>query len=202
MKIIVIGATGTIGTAVADALASRHEVVRASRSSHPSVDIDDVASVAAFFDQIDQVDAVVVCAPSVSTAMRARAPVAHLTDAQLDFAVRRLMSQVKLVRAAIPGVRDGGSITLTTGQLATHPIPGTSALTMAGAGLEGFIRAAALDMPRKLRLNSVSPGWIKETMEQFGMDSAQGMPARELAGFYVAVVEGTMTGTVIDPTAP
>ena len=201
MKIIVIGATGTIGTAVADALASRHEVVRASRSGQPSVDIDDVASVTALFDRIGQVDGVVVCAPSVSTAMRARAPVAQLTDAQLDFAVQRLMSQVRLVRAAIPGVRDGGSVTLTTGQLATRPLPGTSALTMAGAGLEGFIRAAALDMPRKLRLNSVSPGWIKETMERAGLDSAQGMPSRELADFYVAAVEGTMTGAIIDPTA-
>jgi NAD(P)-dependent dehydrogenase (short-subunit alcohol dehydrogenase family) len=104
------------------------------------------------------------------------------------------------VRAAMLRVRDGGSITLTTGQLATHPMPGASALTMAGAALEGFIRAAALDMPRRLRINSVSPGWIKETMEQAGLDSAQGMPARQLADFYVVAVEGTMTGTVIDPS--
>jgi NAD(P)-dependent dehydrogenase (short-subunit alcohol dehydrogenase family) len=201
MKIIVIGATGTIGAAVADGLATRHEVVRASRSGQPSVDIDDLESVTALFDRIGDVDGVVVCAPSVGSAMAARRPLAQLTDAQFNVAVQRLMSQVRLVRAAMPRVRDGGSITLTTGQLATHPMPGTTALTMAGAGLEGFIRAAALDMPRRLRINSVSPGWIKETMEQAGLDSAPGMPARQLADFYVAAVEGTMTGTVIDPTA-
>ena len=64
MRIVVIGATGTIGKAVADALAVRHDVVRASRSGQPSVDIQDVASVSALFDQIQPVDAVVLCAPS------------------------------------------------------------------------------------------------------------------------------------------
>jgi NAD(P)-dependent dehydrogenase (short-subunit alcohol dehydrogenase family) len=201
MKIVVIGATGTIGKAVADALATRHDVVRASRNGQQSVDIEDAASVMALFDSLEHVDGVVVCAPSVGTAMMARAPVEQLTGAQFEVAVRRLMTQVQLVVAAIPRVRDGGSITLTTGQLATRPMPGTSALTMAGAGLEGFIRAAALDMPRKLRLNGVSPGWIKETMEQVGLDSTLGMPARRLADFYVTAVEGTMTATIIDPTA-
>jgi hypothetical protein len=40
MRILVIGATGTIGRAVVDALAPRHEIVRISRSSTPiTVDI-------------------------------------------------------------------------------------------------------------------------------------------------------------------
>jgi hypothetical protein len=38
-------------------------------------------------------------------------------------------------------------------------------------------------------------------MERLGMDSTPGMPARTLAGYYVSAVEGTMTGTIIDPTA-
>jgi hypothetical protein len=91
MKIIVIGATGTIGTAIADVLASRHEVVRAPRRGQPPVDIDDAASVTALFEQIEDVDGVVVCAPSVRTAMIARAPLAELTHARLDVAVQRLM---------------------------------------------------------------------------------------------------------------
>ncbi len=201
MKIVVIGATGTIGNAVADALAARHDVIRASRSGAARVDIEDPAALTALFDEVPHVDAVVCCAPSATSAMAARGSFGQLTDAQFQLAVDRLMTQVRLVRKAMPHVRDGGSITLTTGALATRPLPGTSALTLASAGLEGFIRAAALDMPRGVRLNAVSPGWVRETLEQIGMDGTPGMPARILAGSYVAAVEGKMTGTIIDPTA-
>ncbi|MFG1998170.1 hypothetical protein ACGFNU_03360 [Spirillospora sp. NPDC048911] len=43
MKIIVIGATGTIGSAVAGLLEKEHEVVRASRRGPVTVDLDDTA---------------------------------------------------------------------------------------------------------------------------------------------------------------
>ena len=60
MKVIVIGATGTIGKAVADALAKHgHEVVRASRKSAVKVDIEDAATLSALFAQTRDVDAVV-----------------------------------------------------------------------------------------------------------------------------------------------
>lgn len=198
MKIIVIGATGTIGRAVADALAARHEVIRASRSGEARVDIEDAASVAALFDEVEKTDALVVCAANPA---RAFGPLDQLRDEQLELVTRLMIAQVKLVRMGLTHLRDGGSITLTTGALATRPRPGTSVLTMAGAGLEGFVRAAALEMPRGLRINAVSPGFVKETMEQRGMDSAAGMPAETLAGHYVSAVEGTMSGTIIDPTA-
>jgi NAD(P)-dependent dehydrogenase (short-subunit alcohol dehydrogenase family) len=199
MKIVVLGATGIIGTAVADALAARHEVIRASRKSELTVDIQDPKSVTALFEKIGAVDAVVSCAGEVGGG--AFAPFDQLTDEQLQHATRRLTNGVSLVRTCIGRVRDGGSITVTTGQLATRPLPGTSALAMAAAGMEGFVRAAALEMPRKTRLNSVSPGWVKETMVKFGMDSTPGMPAKTLAEFYVLVVEGNMNGTIVDPTA-
>jgi len=68
MRIIVIGATGTIGTAVATALEKRHEVVRASRNGSPSVDIEDTASIAALLAATGPVDAVVCCAASARMA--------------------------------------------------------------------------------------------------------------------------------------
>ena len=43
MKVVVIGASGTIGKAVAAALAPRHEVIAASRKSGEQVDLADRA---------------------------------------------------------------------------------------------------------------------------------------------------------------
>lgn len=198
MKIVVIGATGTIGKAVADALATRHEVIRAARKGDVRVDIEDPTSLAALFDTVGDIDAVVACAGEVGGLF---GPLDDLSEAQLQRALRFMTNAFHVVRTSARRVRDGGSITVTTGQLATQPQPGTAALTMAGAGTEGFVRAAALEMPRGVRLNSVSPGWIKETMEKMGMDSAIGMPANKLAEYYVRAVEGTMNGTIIDPTS-
>ncbi len=202
MKIVVIGATGVIGSAVADVLAGRHEVVRASRTSATRVDVEDPASLERLFADVEAIDAVVSCATGTPERwQRMFGPLEQLAEDHLQIMFDALRSQLDLVRLCRKHVRDGGSITLTTGALARHPLPGTAAVTMMAAGLEGLVRAAALDMPRGMRINAVSPGWVKETMQKMGMDSSPGMPAKTLAGYYLEAVEGTSNGAVIDPTA-
>jgi NAD(P)-dependent dehydrogenase (short-subunit alcohol dehydrogenase family) len=194
MKIIVIGATGTIGAAVAAAFAAKkHEVVRASRSGEVKVDIDDAATVRALFAAVKNADAVVSCAGNAVFK-----PFAQLTDADYALCLRsKLMGQVGLARLAADYLNDGGSITLTTGVLAGKPMPGSAAISLVNAGLEGFVRAAALELPRRLRINAVSPPWVKETMVKFGMDPTPGLPAAAVAKAYVAAVEGAMQGEII-----
>ena len=68
-----------------------------------------------------------------------------------------------------------------------------------GGALESWVKAAALELEGRYRVNAVSPGWVKETMEKLGMESSAGIPADELAGFYAAVVEGHETGAVVRP---
>ena len=70
---------------------------------------------------------------------------------------------------------------------------------MVNAGLEGFVRAAALEMPRKLRINAVSPPWVKETMVKLGMDPISGLASAEVPKAYVAAVEGSHQGVILDP---
>jgi len=195
MKIIVIGATGTIGAAVASALAARkHEVVRASRKGEVKVDIDDPATVRALFAAVKNADAVVSCAGNAVFK-----PFAQLTDADYALCLRsKLMGQVGLARLATDHLNDGGSITLTTGVLAGKPMPGSAAISLVNAGLEGFVRAAALELPRRLRINAVSPPWVKETMVKFGMDPSPGLPAAAVAKAYVAAAEGAMQGEIIE----
>jgi NAD(P)-dependent dehydrogenase (short-subunit alcohol dehydrogenase family) len=108
------------------------------------------------------------------------------------------MGQANLVRIGLGHVADNGSITLTSGVLSREPIPGSAAISMANAGLEGFIRAAALESPRGIRINAVSPIWVSETLEAMGKDGSQGIPSDQTALAYKASVEGSDNGEVLD----
>jgi NAD(P)-dependent dehydrogenase (short-subunit alcohol dehydrogenase family) len=194
MKVVVIGATGTIGSAVAETLASKHDVVRVSRHGPIKADLEDTTSIRGLFASVKSVDAVVSCAGNA-----AFRPLAQLTDADLELGIRsKLMGQVNLVRVATSYLKDGGSITLTGGVLAHEPMPGGAAISLVNAGLEGFVLGASAEMPRGLRLNLVSPPWITETLKALKMDPSGGIPAAVCARAYVAAVEGRHQGQTLD----
>ena len=196
MKVLVVGGTGTIGRAVADALrAAGHEVVSAERGGGDlRVDITSPESVQALFAQAGRVDAIVSCAGGA-----AWKPLDQLTDEDFEMSLHyKLMGQVNLARYGADSVADCGSITLTSGVLASEPMPGSAAVSLVNAGLEGFARAAALDLPRGIRINVVSPPWVTETLQAMGMDTSIGMPAAQVAGAYLDAVGGAHNGQVLD----
>ena len=137
----------------------------------------------------------------VSVAGQAKfAPLAELADSDFQFSLEnKLMGQVNLVRLGFEWVTDGGSFTLTGGVLAHSPMRGSAAISLVNAGLEGFTRAAALEAPRGIRVNVVSPPWVSETLAAMGMDTAHGLPAASVARAYVGSVTGSQTGAVITP---
>jgi NAD(P)-dependent dehydrogenase (short-subunit alcohol dehydrogenase family) len=196
MRILIVGASGTIGSAVVAALGGRHELVLASQHKAPEiVDIADPASIRALFARIGRVDAVVNAAGRA-----AFKPFNELADADFEFSLRsKLMGQVNLFRTGLEWIADNGSFTLTAGYLARHPMPGSVAGSLVNAALEGFARAAALEAPRGIRVNAVSPSWITETLQKLGRPLTGGIPAATVAQAYVRSVEGTETGQVIDP---
>jgi NAD(P)-dependent dehydrogenase (short-subunit alcohol dehydrogenase family) len=195
MRVIVIGASGTIGRAVASDLSREHEVVTAGRRSGAlTVDIVSPDSIRQLYAAAGPVDAVVCCAGQA----RFR-PLADLTDEDFEFCLHnKLMGQVNLVRLGREHVREGGSFTLTSGVLATEPMVGSAAISLVNSGLEGFVRAAALDLPRGLRVNVVSPPWVAETLKEMGKDPSHGMPAAKVAAAYRASVVGRETGQTLD----
>jgi NAD(P)-dependent dehydrogenase (short-subunit alcohol dehydrogenase family) len=197
MRILLIGATGTIGNAIAQALSGRHEVIQASlHKSQESVDITKPQSIRDLFSRVGRVDAIVSAAGNA-----AFKPLAELTDADFAFSLGdKLMGQVNIARFGFEHVADKGSITLTSGILAQKPAPATAAISLVNAGLEGFTRAAALEGPRGIRVNIVSPPWVTETLEAMGMPTTGGLPAAVVARSYVESIEGKMTGAVIAPT--
>jgi NAD(P)-dependent dehydrogenase (short-subunit alcohol dehydrogenase family) len=198
MKILLIGASGTIGSAIATALGARHDLILASVQKSPEqVDISDAASIRALFARVGRVDAVVSAAGRASFK-----PLTDLGDEDFELSLsNKLMGQVNLVRLGLASVVDGGSFTLTAGYLARHPIPGSGAVSLVNSGLEGFGRAAALEAPRGIRVNVVSPPWVTETLVKMGRAPDGGLAAAAVAQAYVSSVEGTITGQTIDPRA-
>ena len=195
MKVIVIGATGTIGRAIVHAIGNRHEVIPVSHSkSAIKVDIADRASITKIFGTTGRVDAV-ICAAGLAKF----GPMTSLSDE--DFALglnSKLMGQVNLVRSGTEYINDNGSITLTSGILSRRPMKGSSAISLVNSALEGFGRAAALEIPRGVRINIVSPNWVVDTLKAFNMDPSIGTPVEVVAQAYVRALEGNMNGEVLD----
>jgi NAD(P)-dependent dehydrogenase (short-subunit alcohol dehydrogenase family) len=198
MRILLIGATGTIGRAIAAALGSRHEVIPASRNkAHESVDISNPESIRDLYSRVGRVDAIVSAAGQA-----AFKPLAELADADFEFSIHnKLMGQVNVLRFGLQSLNENGSVTLTSGILAQQPAPGTAAISLVNAGLEGFTRAAALEAPRGIRVNIVSPPWVSETLQAMGRPTTGGLPAAVVARSYVESVEGRMTGQVLKPVS-
>lgn len=196
MRVIVIGGTGTIGSAVVKLFSTRHEVVAVGHKGGTfQVDLASPDSITSLFKAVGTCDAV------VSTAGIAK--FASLDDLTYDDYFiglkNKLMGQANLVRIGRPFVTNHGSFTLTSGVLSQNPMKGSASISMVNAGLEGFVRAAAIDLPRGLRVNVVSPPWVTETLIARGMDPSIGIPAEQVARAYLASVEGTMTGQTLDP---
>jgi NAD(P)-dependent dehydrogenase (short-subunit alcohol dehydrogenase family) len=196
MRILVVGATGTIGGAVVDALASRHEILRiGNKTTAITVDLAKPDSIRAMYKATGMVDAVISAA-----GLAKFGPLAKLSDDDFAFSLsNKLMGQVNLVRFGFDYVRDNGRFVLTSGILARSPMPGSAAISLVNAALEGFVRAAAIEAPRGIRVNIVSPPWVEETLRALGMDPANGLPAVIVAKAYVRAVEGDDNGAVIEP---
>jgi len=131
MKVLIVGATGTIGQAVANRLSEKHDVIRAGhRAGDYQVDLGSKASIEGLFNKVGKIDAV------ISTAGAANfGPFNDLDDAAFDLALtNKLMGQINLVRVGRDHVSDAGSFTLTAGILSRQPIPGSVAVSMANGG--------------------------------------------------------------------
>lgn len=196
MKILIIGSSGTIGTALTKELEGRHEIIKANRASGDiKVDIGDPLSVKNLFAGLSNLHAVICVAGPASYG-----PLLKLTDDDFRFSLeRKVMGQINLIRFGIDKVVDNGSFTFTGGTASRWPMEfGGAAISMANAALEGFVRAAVIEIPRGIRVNVVAPGWVQETRVALGLDATVGWPAAKVAQVYLQAVEGSMTGQVLD----
>ena len=195
MKILIVGANGTLGKAIVDELGERHDIVTAGRSGGDiRVDLRDAASVEAMYRKVGELDAVIAAAGKVPFA-----PLAELTEANyLEGLQDKLLGQIRLVNAGTRHLRDAGSFTLITGILTEQPIlSGAVASTVNGA-VEAFARAAAIELPRGIRINVVSPTVLTEAMDAYApyFRGFEPVSAARAAIAFSRSVEGRQTGQV------
>ena len=196
MKILVIGASGTIGKLVTAALSERHEIVKAgSKSGDVQVDIKDSGSIRKMFDKVGKIDAVVSAVGKVHFGEFAK-----MTEAEIGVGIKdKLMGQVNLVLIGRDFVKDGGSFTLTSGVLSHDPIRLGVGASLVNGAIDCFVRAAAIELPRGIRINSISPGVLEESLPSYGpyFLGHEAVPGKRVANAYVKSVEGLLTGQVI-----
>jgi NAD(P)-dependent dehydrogenase (short-subunit alcohol dehydrogenase family) len=194
-KIIVIGATGTLGQAVSTELKARNEVIEvgATRGQY-QVDSTDPKSVEQLFREIGKVDGVVTTIGKLHFG-----PLTEMSVEQFWVGLRdKLMGQINVVLAGQKYMNDGGSFTLTSGIIADEPILNGASATTVNLALEGFVRGAAIELPRGIRINVVSPTVLTESLGAYApfFRGFEPVTAQRAALAYVRSVEGAQTGRV------
>lgn len=195
MKIIVVGGTGLIGSAVVSQLKPRHEViVVGNKSGDYQVDIASQESIRALYKAIGKFDAVVNASGLIHFGKFTK-----MSDSLYRLGIdNKLMGQVNLVLLGLDHINDGGSFTITSGVLDIDPIATGSSASMVNGALNAFTKAAAIEMPRGIRINAISPTVIEEAMENYGpfFRGFDAVPVSKVALAYSKSIEGAQTGQV------
>jgi NAD(P)-dependent dehydrogenase (short-subunit alcohol dehydrogenase family) len=195
MRAIVIG-TGTIGTAVTKVLREHgHDVATVGRRSGDfHADIGDIESLKALFATIGSFDAVASAAGEVFPG-----PLELTTDDQWTNSLRsKGMGQINLVRAALPYVTDKGSFTLVSGVLTDEYMHGGTIGTAVNHLVEGFVKASAVELPRGIRINCISPTVLAESESYHAYFTGfTPVPAAEVALAYLRAMSSPITGRIL-----
>ncbi|ASK61470.1 short chain dehydrogenase [Virgibacillus phasianinus] len=193
MRILIIGASGTIGKEVTKQLEHDHDIIRAGRNGVDiTVDITSPDSIKNMYEIVGKVDAVVNASGGA-----AFSPLTELTpEINEKGIISKLKGQVNLVLLGLNHVNKNGSFTLTTGIMMDDPIPQGASAAMANGGVKAFVKSAAIEMPRGIRINSVSPNAVQESWERLhnyfpGFDA---VPAKRVALAFKKSVYGAQTG--------
>lgn len=191
MRIIIVGASGRIGTEVDKALSGSHDIVRIGvRSGDVQCNYTVPESVRDMFDKVGEFDALISVAGGDSTFK----PFPALDDDDYRYGFeRKFLGQIRFLKLGESFVRDNGSFVFTSGYLSQYPNPASIATGPLNAAVDTFVKNTASLLPRGIRINVVSPAPIVEP----GQEGKGLVTAAETAKLYVKAVEGNITGKVL-----
>jgi NAD(P)-dependent dehydrogenase (short-subunit alcohol dehydrogenase family) len=195
MRIVVIGGSGTIGSAIVKELCSHHDVLVATRrGGDVTVDVTSDDSIRAMFEAVGRCDAVVFAAGSVHFAPLSVMTSQHYFKGLND----KLMGQIRTVLIGQEYLQDRGSFTLISGILSDDPIKTGTSASMVNGAIDAFVKAAAIEMPRGIRINAVNPSVVTEALHAYGsyFPGFISVPAAKVAQAFSKSIEGAQTGQV------
>lgn len=196
MKVLIIGGTGTVGKAIIKELDGRHDILVAARTGGDvQVDIEDEASITAMYKNLPPLDAVAIATGGRNGHI---APLKDMSAENYRVGLNsKLLGQVNVVLKGIDSMNEGGSFTLIGGTWdAQDVVAQLSNVYMVNAALEGFVIAAATEMPKTIRINAVNPTVITESMAAYAsyFRGFSSVPASKIALAFSKSIEGVQTG--------
>ena len=197
MKIVIVGASGTMGNYLSNAFEKEHEIVRAGRTgADVKVDITSSDSIEAMYQQIGAFDALISTAgPSFV------GPWKNLNAETFRIGIDgKMLGQINLVLIGQHYINPKGSFTLITGALTHDPQKNFANASAANSAVEGFVRAAAIELQNGIRINAVSPTVIEASPQYFPFFPGEfPVTMKQLEYGFRKSVFGANTGQVIKP---
>ncbi len=182
MKILLIGANGTIGKILKPALSKNHEVISAGRNSGDfKIDLSDSNSIEKLFEKVKNIDSCICVAGDCHTG-----DLFSLDEEKLNIGIQnKLLGQINLVLIGQKYLNDNGSFVLTSGKMADKPVKNNIAKAIVNGGINSFVLATSLELERGIRINAISPAKVAD------------IPIEDLINAYTKSIEGTLNGEIV-----
>jgi NAD(P)-dependent dehydrogenase (short-subunit alcohol dehydrogenase family) len=133
------------------------------RATCQVVDVTDGEALQRAFQSTGAFDHLVTCAAGITIG-----PFTQLEErAFRDFFEVKFWGQYRSIRAALPHLSPGGSITLLSGYLYRKPTVGFSPFAAVNGAIEALVKVLAIELA-PLRINALAPGQIDTLREIIG----------------------------------
>lgn len=197
MKIIIVGASGTMGKHLTGAFEKEYEVIKAgSGTGDIKVDITSTESIENMYKKVGAFDALICTAGPTYVG-----PWKNLTDREFRRGIEgKLMGQINLVLIGQHYINPKGSFSLISGALTHDPQLNFANASAANGAVEAFVRAAAIELKNGIRINAVSPTVIENSPQYFPFFPGDiPVTMQQLEYGFRKSVFGANTGQVIKP---